>query len=470
MRKKITESTALYPLGNPGQSKLFRVASGEYVGRRAALIQTSPTDITLSWSDSPGATWSNPVTVADDAADGAFDVVMTANGDLQVVYSEQSTNYLVTRRLTLSGGTWSIGAKVTIYSGAQCYDPSLAVAPDGTLWVSYSCFVSPTRTIYVKSSSDNGLSWGSGAADSGEALSGAAAFAWSRVIIDNSRVHVVYHDQETTLWMRSRELSGGTWNGAANIATGSGFNQHFDVGVAADGRLGAAFSRDQLYYREYDGANWGGIAVLVTHPVMCPQVLFEDNVPAVVYLDHVGGEIKVARYTDRRTGNFAAGEDLDARSAPFDVVLVYNAASAGYEDMTVTAASQTAADVFHSSSGCLLKAAGDTLYLGQDARFRAVRLVLSTCGVGGDLLVSYWDGSQWRAFNPANGLPDMSASPTDVNLWVDYETVPADWQKRIVNNHSAFWVRVEVTSGFTIGPVADQISAASETDRVIFRR
>ena len=470
MRKKITETTAAWGLGNPGQSKLFRVSSGPYVGRRVALIQTSASEIKLAWSDSPGSGWSSLATVASDACDGAFDARMTSIGDIHLIYSEQSTNYLVTKKLTLGEGSWSVGSKVTVYNGAQCYDPSLAVEPGGKLWLAYSRFVTPTRWIYVKSSSDGGATWGSGIGDAGDQISGGATFAWSRVVIDNNSVHVIYNDQDTALSIRSQPLSGGSWSAQYNIATGSGFDRHFDAGIAADGRLGVAFNRDQLYYREYDGSNWGAVAVLVSQPVMCPQMLFENNVPAVVYLDLIGGDMKVARFTDRRTGSFGSPVVLDDRSAPFDAVLLYDASADSYEDLTSQAASSTAADVYHSSSGCLVKDSGDTIYLGMDARFRIARLVLSTCGAGGSLLVSYFDGADWQAFTPAGGSPDLSAATTDLLFWTDYSSVPADWQKRLVNSQSRYWVKIEVSSGFTTGPVASQVSAASETNRMIFRR
>jgi hypothetical protein len=76
MQKKITETTAVGGLGNPGQTKLLSVPSGTYIGRRVALIQTAANDIKLAWSDSPGAGWSSLVTVASDARDGAFDAQM----------------------------------------------------------------------------------------------------------------------------------------------------------------------------------------------------------------------------------------------------------------------------------------------------------------------------------------------------------------------------------------------------------
>ena len=470
MQKKITESTALTPLGYPGQQHLFRVPSGDYRNRCAALIQTSPSEIALAWSDAPDQTWSEPVVVVDDTRDGAFDAVMTEGGNLHLVYSEQTTNYLVTRRLTIGELGWSAGDKVTIYNGAQCYDPSLALASDDSLWVGYSLYVSPARSIYAKSSTDGGATWGTGSDDPGDQLAGAATFAFSSVIAQGSSVHALYHDQDTTLWFRTRELTAGEWSAAVVIATGSGFDTNFDMARSGDGRLGVAFNRDKLYYREYDGSNWGGITVQVDHPVSCPQVRFVDNIPAVVYLDHLGGETRVARFTGRRTSEFDDPKILDPRSAPFDHVLAYHASSESYEDLTAAAGDSGTADVYHSISNCLVKETGDVIYLGQGARFRIARVILSTLAVGGDLMVSYWDGSQWRAFTPHNGTPDLQTNPSDLVLWSEHAEVPANWQRRMVDNRSAYWVKVEALSDFTTGPVGDLVCAASETERLLFRR
>ncbi|MCX6834935.1 MAG: hypothetical protein NTW07_07350 [candidate division Zixibacteria bacterium] len=470
MQKKITETTAQNGLGDASQAKLFAVPTGVYTGRRVALIQTSANDIKMAWSDSPSSGWSSLATIVSDASNGSFDARMTANGDIHIVYTEQTTGYLVTRKLTFGEGSWSVGSNVTIYNGTQCYDPSLGIAADGDLWVSYSRFVSPNRSIYAKSSTDDGASWGSGVGDAGDQISSTSIFAWSRVVIDSGSVHVIYNDQDTAMSIRSRLLSGGIWSEEYDIATGSGFDNNFDVGLGADGRMGVAWVCGQLYYREYDGSNWGAISVLETHSVLCPQVLFENNIPAVVYLDIINGNMKVARFTNRRAGAFSASIVVDKREAPFDAVLLYDASSASYQDLTSQANSYVAADVYHSSSGCLVKDSDDVVYLGMDVRFRFARMLLSTVGVGGTIQVSYWDGANWHAFTPANGTAALDNSTVDLLFWTDYGSTPVDWQKRIIDSQLRYWVKIEVVSGYATGPVGTQISAASEIDRMIFRR
>ncbi|RKX22967.1 MAG: hypothetical protein DRP45_10965, partial [Candidatus Zixiibacteriota bacterium] len=427
-------------------------------------------EIKLAFSDSPASSWSTPTTIASDAADSTFDCVMDPAGNIQLVYGEQSTHYLVTRRLTFSDGEWSVGSSVAIYNGAQCYDPSVAIELSGTLWVSWSRFSTPNRCIYVKSSTDDGATWGLGASDVGTQMSNSSMFAWSCVAIDNNSIHVIYHDQNTSLSIRSRALSGGSWSSEYNIDTGSSFDRHFDVGIGADGRVGVVFNKSQLYYREYDGNNWGAIITLDTQPAICPQLLFYRNTPVVVFQQILNGVQVVTKYTDRRTGSFSAPAVLDSRAKPYDSVLLYDASSDSYEDLTSESESYTVADIYHSDSSCLLKDSGDTAYLGMDARFRYVRLELSTPGVGGTVIYSYWDGTNWQAFTPVSGSSDLTGLSIDLLLWTDYGSVPVDWQKCAVNSQTRFWVKVEVASVYSTGPVGTQITAASKINRMIFRR
>jgi len=470
MHKKIIESTAARPLANPNQTKLFTAPTGEYSGRRAALFMTAAGEIELAHADAPKSAWSTPQSVAADAANQTFDAVMTPAGDIHLVYSEAGTLYLATRKLTFAAGGWSAGAPVIIYNGAQSYDPSIALEPSGKLWVSWSRLVSPSRWIHAKASDDGGLTWGSGPADAGEQISSGCMFAHSKVVVDPNAVHVIYHDQDAALSICSRAIAGGSWSDQYNIAVGSGFSEDFDVAVAADGRLGVAFDRNQLFYREYDGANWGALISLFAEPVLCPQVVFQGNIPIVVFLRTLGTNANVPMYTDRRTGTFSEPAVLDRSAGAFDSVLLYDASAALYEDLTAEAASTATGDVYHSESGCLVKDSGDLIYLGMEARFRLVQFRLSTPGAGGTLQFNYWDGHNWRAFTPANGAVDLSAAVTFALLWDDYAAIPSDWQRCLVDGVSHFWLKIEVVSGFGVGPVGSQITAASATERIILRR
>lgn len=470
MLKKLTDTTATIGLGHAYQSKLFRVSQGTYAGRLVALFQTSPTEIKLTWSDNPATSWSSLQTVASDAADYSFDARMNAAGDIYMVYSEQTTIYAVTRKLTFSGGTWSVGSKVTIYNGHQCYNPSLAIETGGKLWVTYGRYASPYRYIMVKSSSDDGATWGSGPADIGDELDGPEQFIWSRLIIDSNSIHVISAAQDTHLAIRSQLLTGGGWSSSYNIATGNGFTSSFDVALGADGRMGVVFDDDQMYYREFDGSNWGALITLDSVSGVSPQLLFNYNIPIVVFGQNFAFSQTIMNYTDRKSGSFSAPKILDNRSKTFDSLLLYDASSDTYEDLTAQAESWNTADVYHSGSSAFLKDSGDMVFLGMVNTFHLARVILSTLGSGGTVIYSYWDGANWQAFTPANGNSDLSATEVDLLFWIDYAAIPTDWQKRIVNSQSLYWLKIEVSSTFATAPVGTQISAVPDNSAIIFRR
>ena len=81
------------------------------------------------------------------------------------------------------------------------------------------------------------------------------------------------------------------------------------------------------------------LATLDSLPATSSQVLFKQNIPIVVFLRTIAGIQTAAYFTDRKTGIFSTPVILDGRSQPFDSVLLYDASSDSYEDLTTAAAS-----------------------------------------------------------------------------------------------------------------------------------
>lgn len=470
MQKKITETTGDYPLGFPPERKLLKVAFGQYIGRLVAIMQTTAGDIKYSYADKPYTSWSSLTTIASDAADQPCDCVMDSNGDIHVVYSESSTEYLVTRKLTFSGGVWNVGSKVTIYNGTPSLYPSIAIETGGKLWVSWTRVSGGVRYVHVKSSTDGGATWGTGPSDSGDQLTAGASSAYSKIMVGSNDIYVIYANGGLNLSIRSRPIGGGTWTTEYNIATGTGFDQHFDAAFSSDGSLGVAFDHGELKYREYDGSNWGSVVTLDSNGGDFPQILFDDNVPVIVYLSPLASGQILVKYTTRNTGSFSTPAVLDERAKQFDAVILYDASSSSYADLTAAAASAATADVYHPDSGVLVKDSGDVIYLGMDQKFRYVKFLLSTAGSGGTVVYSYWDGSNWKGFTPAGGAFALDATDKDLLLWDDYSSMPDDWQKKPLSGQTRFWVKIGVDSAFGAGPVGSQITAASDVQAFIVRR
>ena len=470
MRKKLTTTTATYPLGLPVQSRLLTLPAGEYAGRRVAIMQTTPDEIKLAWSDSPSVSWSPLQTVVSDCANQTFDFAMAANNDIHLVYIEVSTGNLVTRRLQFVEGQWSVGDKVTIFNGGQSYDPGIAVDRNGRIWVTYSHYSAPVRTVYSKSSVDFGASWGSSADIPGDQIIHAAMYLWSKIIAGNLSVYIIYVDQDTGLYMRTRPLSGDVWSEPQLVATGSFLTRDFDVAMSSDGRLGVVFQNNGLYFREFDGNLWGNLIGIDSISCSCPQLRYRHGTPLVTWLKSSIDLLVIPMYALKRGNNFTEPALLNPGVSSVASLLLFCHDTQSYADRTSQAYSFDVADITHPDSGALVGNINDAFYVGMDAHFNQINLNLSTAGVGGTVSYSYWNGTQWQTFVPQTGGNALDASFNEFLLWTDQGSIPQDWQKCNVDGHTHFWVRIVVTSDFFTPPIGTYINAASEIISLILGR
>ncbi len=473
MQKKLCDTSASndMALGLPPQQRLFRIDSGPHTGRLVTAVATTSSTIELRYADPPYTAWSTPLSVATDAADGSFDCALDSSGDLHVVYTEATTFNLVTRRLLFDQGQWSVGSKVTIFTGAPSYDPSLAIDADHRLWVSFSLFTAPNRVIHVKSSSDSGATWGTSPADTGFALTTPAQILASKLLCTARTIHVIYAKAGESIAFRSLPGISGSWSDEFIIASDStGFDKNFDAAVSPDGLLAVVFNDSQLRYREFDTLAWSPITTLDSLPQDSPQILFRRRVPVILFLAPWNGLQKRLKYIDRKTGSFSTPRTLDSRSRPFDTVLLYDQTSATYADLTVAAQSDTTGDLIHPASGCLVKNSGDAIYLGLDRQFRYAQFLLSRIGSGGSITSSYWDGIHWNSFSPSLGTISLTAGVVRSALWSDYQNAPPDWQEKSIAGITRFWIKLEVVTPFSTGPIGSQITAISELTRVVARK
>lgn len=470
MQKKITDTTAQFALGQAPGKKLLKVPSGEYSGRMAALIQTAVGTIELYYADAPYTSWSAPITIATDAIDDSFAAAIDSGGNIHIVYSETSTEFLVTKKLTFSSGTWSVGSKVTIFNGNPSHFPTVAIENSGKIWVSYTRINGGLYYIYVKSSDDAGATWGSGAADSGTVLSSGFTSAFSKLVIGPNELYAVFTGAGTDLHFTKRAISGGSWSSPLVISSTGGFDHHFDISVNKEGLLGVAFDNDQLRFREFDGINWGATITLDSSGGTSPQIDYFGNVPVVIYLHQfASGQIEL-RQTNRQAGIFSTPIVMESAAKQFDKLTVYDSVSNSYADLTSQAASATTADIVHPASLALVKAVGDSIFIGMQKKFRYIRLLLSTSGVGGSVNYSYWDGNVWKAFVPQGGNFNLNTTDKQLLLWTDFESQPQDWQQNPVDGSVYFWVRIKADTVYSTAPVGSQITALSDISAVTVRR
>ena len=471
MQKKITASITPFGLGYPPGRNLFKLPSNvsARAERLATVVLSGSGELSLFFADRPYSVWSSGELLCDDCREDGYDCLVDEDGNLYVVYSVDSTGELQFRKISWQGGVFSIGTMVAIVSGESCRRPSIAIQPGGTLWISYSRQEASNYNVYVKSSVDDGATWGSGSTDPGEQLTSGFTQSCSRLCIGPDVIYVVYSKGTTHLACRSVSQPGDTWSTEQVIATGANLGTEFDASVRSDGMLAVAWDDYALKYREYDGANWGAIIDIRNDSVTSPQVLFRNNIPVIVFLA-LSGPAYVAQYVDRSGGTFSEPKLLDDRSRKFESVLLYCADSATFEDRTEEADSVAPSDVIHSYSQYTLEDVGDTLYLGLERRFRYAGVVLATAGSGGIVTYSYWNGSDWCVFTPASGGYHFDSVDRDVLFWDDMLSIPSDWQKREVDSRTTFWIKVEVTSAFVAAPICSAVASICDQEMLSFRR
>ncbi len=467
MQKYLTDSTATYKGGISPGKRVFKVASGQYAGRMVILIQTSSTDIKLTYADYPYTDWSSLSNVVSDSADFPFDAVMDENNNIHLVYTLVSSQNLVVRKLTYSGGNWSVGSLNTIYNTDDNYYPSITIQQGSRLWVSWSRYASALYYVHAKYSDNDGATWGSGPSDDGYDLSSGASSACSKVLMMGSYLYVIYTMGGSKIAHRRKHTNGSLFDDEADIATGTGFDFNFDAAASGDSRLGIVFDYGKISYREFDGNTWSGIQDIDEDGGEFPQLKFYNNSPYIVYLSDFGSNQEKILYSRKLSGAFSSPAILDPGKTTFKKVLCYNSVVADYSDLTTAAGDDTAGDVYHPDSSAIFTETGDALYLGLESKFHYLKIILSTAGVGGAVSWQYYNGTEWVSFTPAGGSYGFDSLDKELLLWNDYSSMPVDWQKKSLESSELFWLRIVVSTPFSTDPVGSQISSVSNAKAVV---
>ncbi len=467
MRTYLTNSTAAFKAGISPGIKVFKVATGPHAGRMMIVMQTSSSEIKLSYADFPYAVWSTPSVIISDCADYTFDAVMDNAGHVFCVYTLDGTHDLVCRRLAFTGGGWTADALRTIYDDDDNYYPSLTPDVSGRLWVSWTRMSSESAYVNVKSSDDGGVTWGDGASDAGETLSSGASSAYAKCLIFGSYIYVFYTLGGTVLACRRRHSDGSVWDSAVELAGGSALDHNFDASVSQNGRLGVVYDDNVIRFREYDGVAWGGIIDVDTDAGDFPQIKYFKNTPYITYLREYGSGQSQAVYSRRLTDTFSTPTVLDARKSALDGVLCYHAASGTYHDVTSAASDAISGDVCHGESSAMVQNVGDAVYVGHGSPFHYLKILLATSGSGGTVLWQYYNGQDWVSFTPSGGACHLDNPDRELLLRDDYQSLPSDWQPCRVNNRRLYWIRIAVSSSFTTAPVGTQITSVPNAEALV---
>lgn len=466
MQKLIDTVNSYYATGIPPQAKIFKVPSGQYKDRVIAIYPKTPNSLVYVWADPPYESWSDPVEIVTNSADYPCSAYMDSNGNVYLVYTQQTTFALLELKMTFSSGNWSLGTANTVCNMGQNYYPSIIKDSINRLWVSWTYYDSGAERyfIQVKSSTNDGVTWGSGPSDPGTALTNGSASCYSQLIFQSPYILCFYCDDSTLLAYRSFELSGSVWSSQQTVYSGSTINDNFHADLSSDQRIGIVFpGSSSLLYKEFDGSIWSGVFAVDNSPPISPTIKFFDTIPFVFFGKNIGTGQNQIFYSYKEGTSFVTPAPFEKGQKPFDLVFCYDhSATTKYADLTTEASNSEVADVYHPTSNGLVKDVDDALYMGMDQKFNWAKMILSTAGITGEVSWQYWNGESWADFTPYSGAYHLDSLDKMVILWEDLSSVPSDWQQCPVDGISKFWVRILVTTGFTTAPVGTQITGVPE--------
>ncbi len=466
MQKLIDTVSSYYGSGIQTQNKLFKVPSGQYKGRAILIYPLNANTLVYRWADPPYISWSDPVNIVTNSADFPASGFIDSSGNVYLTYTVQTNLALAVVKLSFINGAWSIGTVRNVCTVGNNYYPSILKDSINRLWVSWSYYDPGTArySVHVKSSTDDGIIWGTGETDPGEALTSGSTGCFSQLIFQPSYIHCFYSDGGDILAYRSLELYGSSWSSAVSVYSGSNIQDDFQTSVSADNRLGIVFpGNSSCLYREYDGVSWSGVITVDTEVPISPALKFSGNVPYVFYGKNMGNNQNQIFHAYKSGSGFVTPAPLLEGAKVLDKVFCYDhSATSKYADRTTEAQNNTPADIFHPTSNSLIRDVEDSLYLGMNDKFNQTRIILSTAGIGGQVVWEYWDGSEWVSFVPYSGAYHLDSLSKLLILWQDLSSVPSDWQMCAVNNSTFFWVRIRVAAGYATAPVGTQITAVPE--------
>jgi hypothetical protein len=466
MKTRITSTSVAQPLGPERTRRLLTFGTGVLSGRKVAVFLSAAGTIGFAWADRPHEDWSAVVTLASNVAGSGFSAAIDDTGNLLLAYVDAGANELMAVGVVWDGTAWQVAAPVTVFSGDVNSDPALVIDSSGVTWIAWSRLAGGVRRIHVKSSADLGTTWGSGSADAGEQIHAGGLVAVASLAVAPGCLYVSYYYDSQLLCVRRRLLPDGDWSSPAVAASGLETSPTFTSAVRDDGLLGIAYGVTQVLYREYDGVSFGPAASLHQSPPGSIQLMWVAQYPLITFTEPSGDNQVRIRVTDRSTGEFLPARLLDTRNDIFAHVLAYNATSGTFVDLTAAAQNYSAGDMVHPSSNALLQYYGDALYLGMDLPFRVLHLLLSQPGAGGTVGFSYWNGTQWISFTPFSGDTALDQADTAIRFWTDYDSIPPDWQRVVVDGHSAFWIRLTALDAFSVSPVGSMAAALSNVTAV----
>ncbi len=472
MHKLLDFSSAAIASGVPPQRKLLKIDTGPYAGRMFCLYNESPNTIATTWADPPYTIWSSPYNHVTDSADYPPSACIDSQGNIYVIYVQQTTLNLIFFRLPFVSGMWTSGAPSTVLEEGAAYYPVIARNIEGDLWCAYAYYdsVKEEYEIKAKSSLDSGITWGGGPTDTGAQLSsGSDEMPYVSICCVSNYVLALYTENRSSLYVRKHVSA---WEPSLLVYSGEYIDSDFDGALSGDMKLGIAFAPSEencVYFREFDGVSLGGLYEVYSGRAISPQVQYQSVKPYIFFAAAIGNNRHLPKYAIKNATGFDSF-DLVKQIGVMDSVQLFESSSSLYEDVTENAASETIADIYHPASNALLSAAGDIAYFGSESKFYCLSVILAITATGGSIVWEYHNGSHWASFSPYSGDSDLDEAETVIYLWNDTANIPDNWQGCTVNGVFKYWVRARVAVELTVPPIGTQITAVPKCDDLSLAR
>ncbi|MCK5125667.1 MAG: exo-alpha-sialidase [candidate division Zixibacteria bacterium] len=462
----IANSTAAAPLGLSGHQKIFSIPSGSFTNRTAIVYASAAHTISLVSADAPFDQFSSPTAIVSDSADTGFDACMDDDGNIYIAYIINSSLDVGYVKLTLNNGVWTAGTPVTVYSADDNTAPVILKLSSGNIGLAFSRLAGGNYYVNFKESSDDGQTWGA-TSDPGTTLHSGSANVTAILRESGGLVYLLYSVVDTGFYYRRRAVAGTTWESTQMLSTGSGINNHFSAAVNADGRIAVVYnSANGFTFREHSGSVWSAEVVIQSGAVVFPSVSYQSGIAYVIFAILESNGVHQVYFSRQQDAAFSAPEPLDSRKSYITKLLVYDESAGSLVDRTAQASSNTAGDITHPNTGAMLSDAGDAVFIGMNEPFHFLNFNLSTAGSGGEMIWRYFDGQTWKTFSPASGNWNFTTASHELLLWQDYQSIPTDWQKRVIEGGALYWVAISVSSPFSVNPIGSRITSQSTLNMI----
>ena len=125
MQRLIDTVSSYYATGIQPQAKFFKVPSGQYKDRVIVIYPKTSNQLVYAWADVPYESWSEPQNLATDSADYPCSAYMDSNGNVYLVYTQETTLALLELKMTFSSGSGAQSLTILLRSGSGRYSMTM---------------------------------------------------------------------------------------------------------------------------------------------------------------------------------------------------------------------------------------------------------------------------------------------------------------------------------------------------------